>query len=132
MRKISGKNICPPKQYLDGKDDAAITNSKDIANEHGAAFTDNFSAHYNATFQTIKVQEEKVKIDFTSDNTEVYSKPFRLRDLRRSIMKAKPCAPGPDGIHNNLLKHLPKDTLEIIKEILNKIWISADFPISGG
>ena len=43
-------------------------------------------------------------------------------------MKAKPRAPGPDGIHNNLLKHLPEDTLKILKEILNKIWISADFP----
>ena len=67
-------------------------------------------------------------LDFTSDNTEVYNKPFRLRDLRRSIMKAKPCAPGPEGIHNNLLKHLPEDTLKILKEILNKIWI---FLISG-
>ena len=129
VRKISGKNICPPKQYLNGKDGAAITNPKDIANEHATAFTDNSSsAHYSATFQTIKVQEEKVKIDFTSDNTEVYNKPFRLRDLRRSIMKAKPRAPGPDGVHNNLLKHLPEDTLRILKEILNKIWISADFP----
>ena len=91
VRKISGKNICPPKQYLNGKDGAAITNPKDIANEHAAAFTDNSSStHYSATFQTIKVQEEKVKIDFTSDNTEVYNKPFRLRDLRRSIMEAKP------------------------------------------
>ena len=43
-------------------------------------------------------------------------------------MKAKPRAPGPDGIHNNLLKHLPDDTLKILKEILNKIWTSADFP----
>ena len=43
-------------------------------------------------------------------------------------MKAKPRAPGPDGIHNNLLKHLPEDTLKILKDILNQIWISADFP----
>ena len=43
-------------------------------------------------------------------------------------MKAKPRAPGPDGIHNNLLKHLPEDTLKILKEILNKIWTSTDFP----
>ena len=64
----------------------------------------------------------------TSDNTEVNNMPFRLRDLRHSILKAKPCAPGPDGIHNNLLKHLPEDTLKILKEILNIIWISGDFP----
>ena len=42
-------------------------------------------------------------------------------------MKAKPRASGPDGIHNNLLNNLPEDTLKILKEILNKIWISADF-----
>ena len=129
VRKISGKNICPPKQYLNGKNGNTITNPKDIANKHAAAFTDNSSStHYSATFQAIKEQEEKNKINFTSDNTEVYNKPFRLRDLRLSIMKAKPRAPGPDGIHNNLLKHLPEDTLKILKEILSKIWISADFP----
>ena len=32
VRKISGKNICPPKQYLNGKNGTAITNPKDIAN----------------------------------------------------------------------------------------------------
>ena len=129
VRKISGKNICPPKQYLNGKNGTTITDPKDIANKHAAIFTNNSSsAHYSATFQAIKEQAEKVKIDFISDNTEVYNKPFQLRDLRRSIMKAKPRAPGPDGIHNNLLKHLPGDTLKILKEILNKIWISADFP----
>ena len=96
---------------------------------NAVTFTDNSSSsHYSATFQAIKEQEVMVKIDFTSDNTEVYNKPFRLRDLRWSIMKAKPRAPGPDRIHNNLLKHLPEDTLKTLKEILNKIWTSADFP----
>ena len=88
VRKISGKNLCAPKQYLNGNNGTAITNPKDIANEHAAAFTDNSSsANYSAEFQTIKEQEEIVKIDFTSDNTEVYNKPFRLRDLRLTIMK---------------------------------------------
>ena len=94
----------------------SCTDPKDIANEHAIVFTDNSSsAHYSATFQAIKEQEE-VKIDFTSDNIEVFNKPIRLRDLRRSIMKAQPRAPGPDGI------------LKILKEILNKIGISTDFP----
>ena len=129
VRKISGKNVCPPKRYLNGKDGASITDPKSIANEHAAAFTDNSSsAHYSARFQAIKEQDEKVQIDFTSDNTEVYNKPFRLRDLRRSILKAKPRAPGPDGIYNNLLKHLPEDTMKILKDILNDIWTKGDFP----
>ena len=111
VRKISGKNVCPPKQYLKGKDGAPITDPKDIANEHAAAFTDNSSsAHYSARFQTIKAQDERARIDSSSYNTEVYNKPFRLRDLRRFILKAKPRTPGPDGIPNNLLKYLLGDT----------------------
>ena len=53
VRKISGKNICPPppKQYLNGKNGTTITDPKHIANEHAAVFTDNSSsAHYSATF----------------------------------------------------------------------------------
>ena len=59
----SDENICPPKQYLNRKDGTAITDPKDIANKHAAVFTGNSSsAHYSATFQAIKEQEEKVKI----------------------------------------------------------------------
>ena len=43
-------------------------------------------------------------------------------------MKAQPRASGPDGIRKKLLKHLPEDTLKILKDIQNNIWISADFP----
>ena len=109
VRKIYGINVCPAKQYLNGKDGAPITDPKDIANEHAAAFTDNSSsANYSARFQTIKAQDERARIDFTSDNTEVYNKPFRLRDLMRSILKTKPRAPGPDGIHNNQCWKFPQ------------------------
>ena len=50
-----------------------------------------------------------------------------MRDLRLAVMKARPRAPGPDGIHN-LLKHLTEDILKILKKILDKIWTSANFP----
>ena len=74
--------------------------------------------------------------------SEPWASPFSLGT--GSIMPAYICVIGPtascwsrpstslswrpDGIHNNLLKYLPEDTLRILKEILNKIWISADFP----
>ena len=50
----------------------------------------------NALFETIP---ETCIIEFLREAGFFY--------LRRSILKAKPRAPGPDGIHNNLLKHLP-------------------------
>ena len=128
VRKISGKNICPPKQYLNRKDGTAIIDQK-ILLTNTQQYSQTTSPLPTTVLHSRPLKEqEKIKIDFTSDNTEVYNKPFRLIDLRRSIMKAKPRAPGPDGIHSNLLKHLPECTLKILKEILNKIWISADFP----
>ena len=91
QRKISGKNVYPTKQCPNGKDGASITDPKDIANEHAATFTDNsYSAHYNVRFQTIKVQVERARIVFTSDNTEVYNKPVRLGNLRCFMLKATP------------------------------------------
>ena len=95
VRKISSTHIYPHKWYLNEKDGVPITDPKGIANEHAAAFTDNPSfAHYSARFQTIREEDERVQIDLTYDKT------FRLRDPRRSILKAKPHAPGLDGIHN--------------------------------
>ena len=129
VRKISGKNICPPKQYLRGKDSKAVTTPRDVANEHAAAFAGNSSsAHYSQEFLQIKEEAEKENLNFESQNTEVYNKRFRLRDLRRAILKAKPRAPGLDGVHNVLLKHLPEETLVVLKDILNGIWISGRFP----
>ena len=61
VRILSGRNVCPSKQYLNGKDGAPITDPKDIANEHATAFTDNYSAR----FQTIKAQDERARIDST-------------------------------------------------------------------
>ena len=35
---------------------------------------------------------------------------------------------GPDEIHYELLKHLPSSSLFLLLNILNKIWLSGDFP----
>ena len=66
--------------------------------------------------------------DIANEHAAAFTDNSSSAHYRRSILKAKPRAPGPDGIHNNLLKHLPEDTLKILKEILNNIWISGDVP----
>ena len=58
----------------------------------------------------------------------LYSKLLLKHRGCKNTVHISPRAPGPDRIHNNLLKHLPEDTLNILKEILNNIWISGDFP----
>ena len=41
---------------------------------------------------------------------------------RLNIRGPESTLPGPDGIHNNLLKRLLEDTSKILKDILNIIW----------
>ena len=55
MWKMSGKNISPTKQYINGKNGTAIIIPVDLADKHAAGFTDNSSAaHHTATYQTFK------------------------------------------------------------------------------
>ena len=68
---------------------------------------------------------QKVNIDFTSDSTEVYNKPFRLR-FEVIHEGQTPCTLTWWDSQQSV--ETSEDTLKILKEILNKIWISRDFP----
>ena len=71
---------------------------------------------------------EKQTIKFSSDNAEVYNKPFSMEELRDALHRAHDTSAGPDEIHYQLLKHLPDASLLRLLNIFNKIWISGDFP----
>ena len=58
----------------------------------------------------------------TQTTLKFTKKNFRSRDLPNSVHMDL------IGIYNNMLKNIPEDTLKILKEILNKIWTSGDFP----
>ena len=84
---------------------------------------------YNGTFLITKEQDEKVRINITSEGTDISNKPFRLRNLRRSILEAKFHDTTPDGIHDILLKRFPENTRKISTEILNNFWTFLDFSV---
>ena len=86
-----------------------------------------FENHCNNA-KTAMAKEEKNDLNFKSDNKESYNKKFTLKDLCKSIKKAKNSAEGPDEIHYEILKHLPMCTLELLLEIYNRIWTEETFP----
>ena len=116
ISKITGKNI--PSHLLHLKNNTTgeiITNKEDIANNIGATFEKNSSsANYSEEFKNVKKREEKNKLKFETNKQLPYNRRFRLRDLKRSIKKAKDTSPGPDGIHYRILKNLPDITLKIL------------------
>ena len=51
-----------------------------------------------------------------------------MEELRDALRRAHDTSAGPDEIHYQRLKHLPDASPLLFFNILNKIWISGDFP----
>ena len=130
IRKISGKNKSPSYTHLNmvGTDSKA-TSKTDIADTLGENFCHNSSSFkYSESFRKIKTEQEKVKLNFKSQNNEIYNKDFNLDELVEAIQLSHDSATGPDEIHYQMLKHLPENSLETLLNIFNYIWTTGKFP----
>ncbi|GFS02376.1 RNA-directed DNA polymerase from mobile element jockey [Elysia marginata] len=129
IRKIKGKTSTP-KSHLK-KDNQLLTNSKENFNLFAQTFSKNSSSeNYPRHFQKIKATKEKAVVDFSSDNTEPYNKPFLMSELKAALKKSNETAAGPHGIYYQFLTHLPSKCLDILLKILNDIWSSGIIPPS--
>ena len=101
IRKISGKNKSSSYTHLnlEGTDSKA-TSKTDIADTLGETICHNSSSfNYSEPFQKIKTEQEKVKLNFKSQNNEIYNKDFNLDGLVEAIQLSHDSATGPDKIH---------------------------------
>ena len=115
IRKISGKSKSPSFTRLNTKRGTKATSKEEIANTLGETFLDNSSSQsYSEKFQNIKQQDENIKLNFTSSNTEEYNSLFNVTELKDAIPVSKDTATGPDDIHYQMLKHLPKTALDTL------------------
>ncbi|KAI5753545.1 hypothetical protein M8J77_001177 [Diaphorina citri] len=93
-------------------------------------------AHYIGLYFEQKSKERKDSSpivpqpwDFNSDNDETYNKPFTMWELESVIKLLKPhSSPGPDEIHNEMLRHLPHNTKKLLLKLFNLIWKEDEFP----
>ena len=109
--------------------DSKATSKTDIADTLGETFCHNSSSfNYSESFRKIKTKQEKVKLNFKSQNNEIYSKDFNLDELVQAIQLSHDSATGPDEIHYQMLKHLPDTSLETLLNIFNNIWTTSKFP----
>ena len=128
VKKISGKNIASSISYL-VVNGCKKTSYFEIANEIGRALEFNSSsANYSPEFLTIKAAQERIRLDFSTNQPMSYNIPFSMDELTDSIRKGKDSAPGADQIHYQFLVHLPVSVLEILLESYNKIWTTGSFP----
>ena len=66
--------------------------------------------------------------DFTSNNTEIYNKPFTLHELTRAISMCGNTSVGPDDIHYEFFRHLNKEALTYLLAAINDLFVSHTFP----
>ena len=99
IRKIKGKDTGNTVHHLsvNGRD---VTSHRDIAN----ALADNVSHNSSSAFSTddfasVRKKAEKHTKTFSSDNAEVYNRPFSMEELHDALRRAHDTSARPDEIH---------------------------------
>jgi len=125
--KISGKKSSTGSHHLSVNNNE-ITTIPDIANTLGHTFSNNSSTqHYSDRFNAHRLLAERHQLKFNSNNNEAYNSIFSMDELSKAITKSSDSAVGPDDIHYQMLKHLPKSALSTLLHIINKHWCRLSF-----
>jgi ribonuclease HI len=127
MRKIKGR---AKKRISILKDDYRTYSSiPDIANKLAETFSSVSSTqNYPRTFIQHKENIEKQPINFDDDVPQIYNRPFSIRELQYALTHSNNTAPGEDGIHYQMLKHLPESAKIYLLAIFNKYFKESYFP----
>ena len=111
IRKIKGKESTNSIHHL-SVNDRDVTSHLDIANALADNVSHNSSSSFSRdAFASVRKKAEMQTITFSSDNAEVYKKPFSMEELRDALRTAHDTSAGPDEVHYQLLKHLPDASL---------------------
>ena len=128
IRKIQGRSIPPCASFL-VKDNISYSTSEDIANILAETLCHISSSQaYSAAFQQHRNAQERIPLDFTSNNLEGYNQLFSFDELQQALSKSHDTAVGQDLIHYQMLKHLPTSALMVLLKIYNIVWVSGIFP----
>ena len=131
VSKMTGKKIPSHLHHLKDEHGNLITDKEEVANLFGKTYENiHSSQNYSDAFKPTKSAEEQTPIDFSTNKQFHYNRKFKLRDLKRSIKRAKNTAAGPDQVHYELLKHLPDECLKVLLDLINEYWESNTFPPS--
>ena len=116
--------MCPVKKM------SVLLHYFDLHQRHGVSASSLLLLRFNysESFRKIKTKQEKVKLNFKSQNNEIYNKDFNLDELVEAIQLLHDLVTGPDAIHHQILKHLPENSLVTLLNIFNYIWTTGKFP----
>lgn len=128
IRKLSGRNKITSITYLT-HDGNIIDSTSDISDILGMQFKNTSSTqNYSENFKVYKDIKEQSKINFQSENKELYNADITLSELEIVLKNLKSSATGPDEIHNDMLKNIDGNNKTHLLKFLNTVWKSDRFP----
>jgi len=131
ITKISGKRSPAEIKHLQ-VGDKEVTTVADIADTLAESFLEiSFNKHYSSKFQAHQTYAGRQNLKFNSHNMETYNIPFCIDELVDALSNSKDSVVGPGDIHDQMLKHLPSETLNTLQSILNDIWLLETFLLAG-
>ncbi|XP_068082122.1 serine-rich adhesin for platelets [Anabrus simplex] len=106
-----------------------VTDSSSIANHLASHFADlPGSENYHPDFSALKQEAERHQLSFDTQASEDYNMPITKWELHSALALCKGTVPGPDNVHNQMLKHLSEDSLSYLLRVFSRIWIEGEFP----
>ena len=83
--------------------------------------------NYAQEFMNYKNVAEQEEIEFESNNSETYNRPFTNKELEQNLSHTKNTAPGRDGIRYQMLKKMPPEAKQYLCKIFKKLWQTSYF-----
>ena len=123
VRKINGTTSSFQSVKHLTVNNAKITDHQQICNTIAATITHNSSNNfYSPTFLNNKQKSEQKTLNFTSNNKEYYNLPITEQELTMAILHSQDSSPGPDTVHYQFLKHLPRVSLLLLLQLFNDVF----------
>ena len=96
-------------------DDKIYERKEEIANILFKTFkTNSSSINYNPQFKRHKRETEVEELNFETDTNENSNLPFKISELGNSLENAHDSAADADEVHYQLLKHLPRISVQTL------------------
>ena len=129
VKKLRGTHTNDCIKHVQKLDNTSAETELDISNTLAQTLEKNSSSeHYTPKFKSNKAKSENKPVNFSSSEHFDYNLPFSLKELKLRVSELSNTAPGPDQIHNEILKHLPDETLQALLDIFNHFWTTQTFP----
>lgn len=129
IRALSKKDSASNRTWAIDTENGVITNPTDIANHLAEHFhKESSNEAYSYQFQQKKKKEEKTPIKFKKHCNPKMNKEFSVSELLFQLDRLTGTSPGPDEIHNLMIKHLPYYIKIKLLEAYNNVWKNGSFP----